>query len=389
MTQIVPFLPSSSANFQFQATLDGAQYNCICTFNAYAQRYYFTVYDLTGAMVVSRPIIASPSFYNVNLLAGYFETTMIYRESSQSFEIPGLPAIPLVRPPAPAVATPYPLDPLSVRPAVAFSTRRLLASYTGPCLRVRRLSDSAQQDIMFAGRSIDTGALLAFVGASTGVVSVWYDQSGNAFDAAQPQLNAQPVIVEGGYVKTTNDFPALFINQNNLNFSNSSAAQLDFTIATVFSTAQSNPVTNPNAGFNMSGFVFADYPGNAHDLGFGNLNNRMCIWGGGDTGEHGIGGHTIINEGSTHSSIVTRVSLTGAATIYLDGNTEVSGVGSTGARVDAPELQIGSAGFPPGTTGGSSYPGIFFTPENVIYSSKLSATDLSLLQQAQAVYVSA
>lgn len=95
---IIPFNPSPSANFQFQCTLDGAPYNVICTFNPYGQRYYITIYDLTGQEILSRPLIASPSFANVSLTLGYFDTTMVYRESSRVFEIPGIPPVPLVRP---------------------------------------------------------------------------------------------------------------------------------------------------------------------------------------------------------------------------------------------------------------------------------------------------
>lgn len=388
MAQIIPFAPSDSANFQFQPTLDGVQYNCICTFNAYAQRYYFSVYDLSGALIVTRPVIASPTFYNIDLLGGYFDTTMIFRDSSQSFEIPGLPTTPLARPPAPAVASPYPLDVLSVRPAVAFSTRRLLASYTGPALRVRRSSDGDELDIPFVGGALNVGAMLAFVGASVGTVSVWYDQSGNSFDAANTLPSAQPVIVNGGYVINTNGFPALFVNQNNLNFNNLHAAQNDFTMSSVFSTAQSNGLTNPAQGYDMCGFIFTDVGGVAFDLGFGNLGNRLCFWGGSAIGEVGILGTTTINDGNTHSGIVERVSLTGATSLYLDGHLEVAGTGPIGARVQAPILQVGSAGLN-GGGGGSGQPAIFFTPENVIYASKLSPTDLSLLQGAQATYVSA
>lgn len=107
---IIPFNPSLNANFQFQCTLDGAPYNVICTFNPYGQRYYITIYDLTGQQILSRPLIASPSFANVSLTLGYFETTMVFRESSQVFEIPGIPPVPLVRPPKPA-APPIAKDP--------------------------------------------------------------------------------------------------------------------------------------------------------------------------------------------------------------------------------------------------------------------------------------
>ncbi len=87
MTTIVKFDPSPASNFQFQATLDGNLYTVICTFNAYGQRYYFTIYDLTQTAILSRPIIESPDGFDINLIALYFASTMVFRESSQSFEI--------------------------------------------------------------------------------------------------------------------------------------------------------------------------------------------------------------------------------------------------------------------------------------------------------------
>jgi len=383
--QIIPFVPSNDANFQFQVELDGAPYNCICTFNAYRQGYYFTIYDLVGNRIVSRPIIASPSFANVDLLGGYFSVSMVFRDSSQSFEIPGLPPIPLVRPAAPPIYS-YPLDPLSTRPAVAFSTRRLLSSYLGPALRVRRSSDDAEMDIPFLVGKLDVATMLDFIGSDVGMVSVWYDQSGHSFDASNSIHDAQPVIVTGGAVVESNGFPALFVNQQNLNFNNRFAAQGDCTISSVFSTTQSNPVTDPAMGYDMGGFIYGDRRGIQYDLGFGNLGNKLCFWGGDSTGEVGIVGTTPLNDGKTHVGIITRVSLTGATTLYLDNTLQASGRGPQGVRVDAPTLQIGSAGIGEEGGDGSAYPGIFDTPENVIYASQLSAADLLLLQQAQQLY---
>lgn len=383
--QIIPFLPSDDANFQFQVELDGAPYNCVCTFNAYRQAYYFTIYDLVGNRIVSRPIVASPPFSNVNLLGGYFDITMIFRDSSQLFEIPGLAPIPLVRPPAPPTYS-YPLDPLVARPAVAFSTRRLLSSYLGPAMRVRRSSDDAEMDIPFIVGQLDTATLLSFVGSNIGMVSVWYDQSGNSFDATNTIHAAQPVIVTGGAVVKANGFPALFVNSQNLNFNNRFAAQGDCTISSVFATTQSNPVTRPDQGYGMSGFIYGDRPGVQFDLGFGNLGNKITFWGGDSTGEVSVIGSTTLNDGKNHVGIVTRISLTGFTTLYLDNTLQGSGRGPQGARIDAPTLQIGSAGIGGGGGYGSLYPAVFDTPENVIYASQLGGGDLLLLQEAQKLY---
>lgn len=85
---VIPFNPSPAANFEFQATLDGNLYTVICTFNAYGQRYYFAIYDLTQTVVLSRPLIESPDDFDINLIAIFFQTsTLVFRDSSQSVEI--------------------------------------------------------------------------------------------------------------------------------------------------------------------------------------------------------------------------------------------------------------------------------------------------------------
>lgn len=83
-------------------------------------------------------------------------------------------------------------------PAVAFSTRKLRTAYSGQCLRVRRSSDNAEQDIGFASNKLDTASLLTFVGAGDGFVVTWYDQSGNGRDAAQATAGNQLYVVQSG-----------------------------------------------------------------------------------------------------------------------------------------------------------------------------------------------
>jgi len=82
----------------------------------------------------------------------------------------------------------------------AYSLRKLTGKYRGPCLRVHRSSDNAETDIGFAGKNMDTAALLAFCGAGNGVVAKWYDQtaSGKNFEQSNPAL--MPKIVTSGVV---------------------------------------------------------------------------------------------------------------------------------------------------------------------------------------------
>lgn len=80
--------------------------------------------------------------------------------------------------------------------------RRLLTSYTGPLIRVRRSSDNAEQDIdATVSGLLDTAALLSFVGANNGFVSVVYGQSGGQ-DMEQATAGSQPQIVSSGSLLT-------------------------------------------------------------------------------------------------------------------------------------------------------------------------------------------
>ena len=77
--------------------------------------------------------------------------------------------------------------------------RRLLASYDGALLRVRRSSDSTELDIGFtATGAVNVSAFSAFVGGGTGYVVKIYDQSGNGYDVSQSTGSAQPVITMSG-----------------------------------------------------------------------------------------------------------------------------------------------------------------------------------------------
>lgn len=83
--------------------------------------------------------------------------------------------------------------------AAAYSLRRLSTAYGGAAVRVRRSSDSAEQDIGFdSSGEFDSAAFSSFVGGGTGFVSTWYDQSGNVRDATQPTMTAQPSVVLSG-----------------------------------------------------------------------------------------------------------------------------------------------------------------------------------------------
>ena len=80
------------------------------------------------------------------------------------------------------------------------------------CIRVRRSGDNTEFDFGFVGNSLDTAALLAFVGLGSGYITKWYDQSANGNDAVQATANNQPRIVNAGILDTVNNNPALYFN---------------------------------------------------------------------------------------------------------------------------------------------------------------------------------
>jgi hypothetical protein len=103
--------------------------------------------------------------------------------------------------------------------AAAYSLRKLRSAYTGNCIEVRRSSDNALQNIGFVNNQLDTASLLSFVGAGSGFVRTWYDQSGSARNYSNTSNNTtQPRIVNSGVLETDLGKPIInFISANATN----------------------------------------------------------------------------------------------------------------------------------------------------------------------------
>jgi hypothetical protein len=91
------------------------------------------------------------------------------------------------------------LDPHTSGLWSVFGLKRMLSSYSGALVRLRRGSDNAEQDIGYLpDGTLDSAAALSFAGAGSAYLVRAYDQSGNAnhFDATES--SRQPVVINVG-----------------------------------------------------------------------------------------------------------------------------------------------------------------------------------------------
>lgn len=91
---------------------------------------------------------------------------------------------------------PSPEGPLDLVPgaALAFGNRALSTARFGENVyTIRRDSDDAEQAFAAAGDgSVPVADILAFIGAGSGFITQWNDQSGNVQNLAQANINLQP-----------------------------------------------------------------------------------------------------------------------------------------------------------------------------------------------------
>ena len=156
-----------------------------------------------------------------------------------------------------AAASALLLDGLSASAAGAYSLRKLRGAYGGAAIRVRRSTDNAELDIGFApDGSFDASALTGFIGAASGFVAAWYDQSGNGLDMTQATAGSQPRIVAAGAMETRNGLAAiLFASSQGVGGNLSASPAAGRTVALVSSHNNNNndQIMNPsaNGGWSM------------------------------------------------------------------------------------------------------------------------------------------
>lgn len=128
------------------------------------------------------------------------------------------------------------------------SLRKIVPTFSGNAIQVRRSSDNAVQDIGFSSGVLDETALLAFVGASDGFVSKWYDQNGIK-DFVQATTSMQPKIVGSGVVVKEGGKPVIDFVGGGKKLSASSGISLSDKLCSIYIALKAGNTTGVNAVF--------------------------------------------------------------------------------------------------------------------------------------------
>lgn len=86
----IPFvpIPNKSPPFQTLATLDGKNYQITATWSFFAQRWYLTITNNSGASIWAGAMVGSPTGFNIYLALGIFQTsTLLFRADTGNIEI--------------------------------------------------------------------------------------------------------------------------------------------------------------------------------------------------------------------------------------------------------------------------------------------------------------
>jgi hypothetical protein len=135
-------------------------------------------------------------------------------------------------------------------PVIAHSIcRRVVSSYLGPLIRIRRSTDNAETDIGFdVNGNLDTAAVNTFIGAANAFVPIIYDQSGNGHNYTQITLNLQ------GQLDTVNLLggrPKLIMNNGFYNTANIGVSSKHFSHIMTFNFIEA-PSNNLGLVYNFN-----------------------------------------------------------------------------------------------------------------------------------------
>ena len=138
----------------------------------------------------------------------------------------------------------------------AYSLRKLRSAYNGNCIRVRRSSDNTEQDFGFVNNYLDLTSLQTFVGANSGFITTWYNQT-DFFDPnynlnlSQSTAVNQPRIINAGSLYTVNGKASIYFTDDTLRGINNVMYKLfhDGSNSTTFIVNQTMSPSMTSAGY--------------------------------------------------------------------------------------------------------------------------------------------
>lgn len=187
----------------------------------------------------------------------------------------------------------------------------------------------------------DAGSTAAVDGAD---VAQWNDQSSPADNASESNLFGASPIEPTFETNQINFNPALsFTDPNSTNSSymetSSNSVSGDMTLISAFKTAQSEGTANDFV--NSPALIGASETSGTLDYGLG-MDNGTIWMNANTTTTFDAETSSLFNDNLPHFATATRTQSSGAITIYVDGNSEATGTGSTSALTDPNSFGIGN-----------------------------------------------
>ena len=260
----------------------------------------------------------------------------------------------------------------------AYGLRKLRAAYAGSAIRVRRSSDNTEQDIGFDSLgNLDIATMMNFVGTNSAYVKIWYDQSGNGYDASQTTTANQPRIVNAGTLDTQSGRPALYFNGTAYYLTTGSSISITGTTATAVAVVNMDS-SAPSYARVLSGKATGDTTDNATTLSgvFFCRNNggtRVAAW-----RQNAVKGSTI----SGSYGLMTQLSSAydGSTSKMRINGVAGSSVASTGSfGID--QLWIGASPLLPATDYWKGY-----ESELILYPTAVTTANQQVLEGNQMAY---
>ena len=226
--------------------------------------------------------------------------------------------------------------------AGAYSLRKLSSTYGGNAIQVRRSSDNTTQDIGFAfDGNLDTNSLTSFVGSGDAYVTIWYDQSGNSYNAIQNTLTNQPKIITGGVIERANGLPTIIFSGSHFLVITSTIFNNDLTGCLVYKASVSNTsIGTANTWYRMNGIFGSEQPGGTTDFSYGIYNNKFTA--GNGSSDNSVAGTVNVSDNNIRQQSWTRNKTNGQINLYSNSSSDGSATLNAGTSLSVPSVAIGA-----------------------------------------------